>query len=197
MRSQYHGLVLLFGIMLILGGCPFGNDDDTTGDDDTGDDDDNQADDDTAADGTWMDPGTGLIWQVDWELPYVDWQTAMDSCEDLTLGGSSDWRLPSIDELRSLIRGCPALETGGSCGVHGGCLTLSCWNDDDCYHGCPLSGGSEGPGLYHPVELGVWGFVWSSSTVDDVEAEAWLLIFEAADLWNVTKTETNDYHCVR
>ncbi len=40
MRSQYHGLVLLFGIMLALGGCPVGSDDDTAADDDCALDDD-------------------------------------------------------------------------------------------------------------------------------------------------------------
>jgi len=198
MRSQYHGLVLLLGIMLVLGGCPPGSDDDTAGDDDTGDDDDNQADDDTAAaDGTWMDPSTGLIWQVEWAMPYLDWQGAIDYCEDLTLGGSSDWRLPSIDELRSLIRGCPALETGGSCGVHGGCLTLSCHNDD-CHYGCNANQGPGPAGLYHPVELGFWeGWIWSSSAVEDVEAEAWVIFFLPIDLWNNPKDSMSEFHCVR
>ncbi len=48
---------------------------------------------------------TGLMWQdnSDAETVTKDWQGAIDYCESLTLGGYSDWRLPNINELRSIV----------------------------------------------------------------------------------------------
>ena len=48
------------------------------------------------------DSVTGLQWQDD-TTPSKSWQGAIDYCEALTLGGKSDWRLPNINELTSLV----------------------------------------------------------------------------------------------
>ncbi|MDX2345240.1 MAG: DUF1566 domain-containing protein [Acidimicrobiia bacterium] len=54
-------------------------------------------------DGTISDGATGLTWlQADNGETY-DWDGALDYCESLTLGGSSDWRLPNIKELHSIV----------------------------------------------------------------------------------------------
>jgi len=64
-------------------------------------------------DGTITDAVTGLTWQKspdtdgDGDIDVADKltrQEALDYCENLSLGGHSDWRLPSIKELYSLIR---------------------------------------------------------------------------------------------
>ena len=52
--------------------------------------------------GTITDSDTGLIWQQN-STKTNSWQSSIDSCNSLTHGGSADWRLPSIDELQSLI----------------------------------------------------------------------------------------------
>jgi hypothetical protein len=48
---------------------------------------------------TWKDPGTGLEWTRKEENLGLNWNAAADYCEKLRLGGYSDWRLPTIDEL--------------------------------------------------------------------------------------------------
>ena len=48
------------------------------------------------------DTKTGLMWQDDAVMHY-DWNTAITACENLTLGGYSDWRLPNIRELKSIV----------------------------------------------------------------------------------------------
>lgn len=45
-----------------------------------------------------------LQWQDDAVGSTMKWEEAIDYCENtLTLGGYSDWRLPSINELRSIV----------------------------------------------------------------------------------------------
>jgi len=64
--------------------------------------------------GTISDNNTGLMWQ---EIPSsegFDWQAAKDYCENLTLGGFDDWRMPTAKELYSISdfsEGWPYLDT--------------------------------------------------------------------------------------
>ena len=57
---------------------------------------------DLAAGLIWRDPDTGLIWQKRDNGFDVNWDYATETCADLDLGGHTDWRLPSIDELESI-----------------------------------------------------------------------------------------------
>jgi hypothetical protein len=50
--------------------------------------------------GYWADPATGSMWAVKDNGENVNWHRAMKYCSDLRLGGYSDWRLPTIDELQ-------------------------------------------------------------------------------------------------
>ena len=122
---------------------------------------------------TWTDPNSGLTWQVtptggDYEM---EWSDAKAHCTGLSLNGGG-WRLPTIGEFRTLIRGCPATEDGGSCNVQEGvCLASSC-QDGSC-NGCS---GDEGPadGCYWPDEMeGQCTWYWSSSAVEDDDGVAW------------------------
>jgi len=49
------------------------------------------------------DSVTGLQWQDDAIGTSTTWQDAIDRCENLTLDGLSDWRLPNINELKSIV----------------------------------------------------------------------------------------------
>ena len=49
-----------------------------------------------------MDMATGLMWQGNY-VTQKTWQQALAYCEGLNYGGFSDWRLPNINELKSLI----------------------------------------------------------------------------------------------
>lgn len=64
--------------------------------------------------GTITDNATGLLWQkcsmgqandatCSGAVTTAAWAAAMSYCETLTLGGRSDWRLPSATELRGLV----------------------------------------------------------------------------------------------
>jgi hypothetical protein len=54
-------------------------------------------------DGTVTDTSTGLMWQQDIAPGTYTWQQALAYCDNLTLGGYSDWRLPTWKELLSIV----------------------------------------------------------------------------------------------
>jgi hypothetical protein len=56
-----------------------------------------------AATGIVSDSVTHLEWQDDAVGSTMTWQSAIDTCENLTLGNYDDWRLPNINELKSII----------------------------------------------------------------------------------------------
>jgi len=71
-------------------------------------------------DGTVTDNVTGLMWPKDstglgcWNGQTATWTEAIDYCEVLDFAGYTDWRLPNIRELASLInygRVGPAIDT--------------------------------------------------------------------------------------
>ncbi|GAB5417536.1 MAG: hypothetical protein Crog4KO_08080 [Crocinitomicaceae bacterium] len=54
-------------------------------------------------DGTVSDIATGLMWQKADDGNTYDWENALDYAESLTLAGYSDWRLPNMKELHSIV----------------------------------------------------------------------------------------------
>ncbi|MGD9731581.1 MAG: DUF1566 domain-containing protein [Desulfamplus sp.] len=53
--------------------------------------------------GTVTDSATGLMWQQDTSDNYMTWEEALSYCKNLNLGGYSDWRLPTIRELKTIV----------------------------------------------------------------------------------------------
>ncbi len=67
-------------------------------------------------DGTVTDTSAGLMWQQDTDASVdgMTWYQALSHCENSTLAGYTDWRLPTQKELRSLVdhsRYNPAIDT--------------------------------------------------------------------------------------
>lgn len=54
-------------------------------------------------DGTLTDMVTGLMWQQTGPAEPMNWQEALAYCEALEFAGHSDWRLPDVNELQSLV----------------------------------------------------------------------------------------------
>ena len=63
----------------------------------------NENDPTTAEDDTVIDPNTGLMWQRFVVQGPMSWLQALAYCENLTLTGYDDWRLPDRHELQSLV----------------------------------------------------------------------------------------------
>jgi hypothetical protein len=173
------------------------DDDDSVDDDDSEmDDDDSTGDDDDASPGdVWTDSTTGLMWQ-NGNDNQLNWTDAIAYCHDLDWGGYDDWHLPTISELRSLIRGCEATASGGACGITDSCTAYdTCW-DEVCWSCDEWQGPANG--IFWPSELiGTGGWYWSSSDVSDYDNWAWAIPFWGGDIDGYDTTLAVYVRCVR
>jgi hypothetical protein len=149
--------------------------------------------------GGWLDPSSGLCWQNPSSPSSMSWSAATGYCATGEFGGAApgSWHLPTIDELRSLVRGCSRIETGGACGVTDDCLEYACWMLTSCME-CLAGAGPAAGGAFWPDELAgtVWWY-WSSSSFADDPSRAWFLTYYGADIsWDV-KTSLGYVRCVR
>ena len=72
----------------------------------------------SAAGSTVLDQGTGLEWQKSDDATPRTWQEALAYCENLSIDSKTDWRLPNIRELKSLVdvsRYYPAIDPALPC----------------------------------------------------------------------------------
>ncbi|MDP8223223.1 MAG: DUF1566 domain-containing protein [Candidatus Lernaella stagnicola] len=201
-KTVFFLALIMFTACVVIVACSSGDDDDDDDDavdddatdDDTGDD-DTSGDDDVSGD-TWTDSSSGLTWSVTPSSDWMTWEEAISYCENLSLGGHDDWRLPTISELRSLIRGCDATVTGGVCAVTDGCTDSGCWNDP-----CAGCAEGQGPGLdgaYWPNEMsGNIGWHWSSSAVTDDGTLAWAVNFYSGYVGSDYTDVENPAWCAR
>jgi len=88
--------------------------------------------------GVCTDQRSGLMWLGmpvgcnGGNITSFDRSSAASACDDPAVGVLpdapvyDDWRLPTLTELSTLIRGCPRNEPGGSCPLGDDCLDPSC-----------------------------------------------------------------------
>lgn len=155
--------------------------------------------DDTAS----VDPNlvfTDPVARLQWQRVPPDDQTVTEAytyCEENQAGlPGLGWHLPSIDELRTLIVGCPAVAADGECGVTEACLSLAdCWTNA-CWS-CPLG---EGPadGCYRPADLeGDCAAYWSLDPVQDQGGRGWFVNFRRGGVHHDLVENPSGVRCVR
>lgn len=144
-----------------------------------------------------IDNKTGLMWQRTRADDTMNHNDAIEYCKDLSLGGYSDWRLPSISELKTLIVGC---QSGtDACKVSDDCLS------SNCYSGSCQCAGIKGPGEggYY-WQKSVWQgvgrrpYFWSSSVLSGDSSGAWGVGFDFGSVdYMYHRNKDNDVRCVR
>jgi hypothetical protein len=178
-------------------------DSDTDGDTDSDSDSDTDVD-ACSASGTWYDWETGLCWQNPPSVDSFNWNNAATYCNDLSLGGYDDWRLPMIQELISLLRGCVGGTATGDlstsdCGVSDpDCLEDACC-DGACDSCDALGGPDDDPaGCYWDPALAgnCWGY-WSSSSYATNVSYAWGVSFNGGYVDFDDKSLAGYARCVR
>ena len=212
------------------------SDADADADVDTDADADTDTETETASEGEWCDEETELCWQNPPENVLMSWyhaagephitlnpNGAIDYCGDLVWAGHSSWRLPEIDELIGLLRGCDwgiatGDETGSSCGVSDPeCLDFECYSTPSCQACEPLKGpDNDPPGCYWAPELQGpcphpdpgppapdprLAFYWSSSPWHDnpapPKAYSWLALFSGGTVSGHERQKERSVRCVR
>ncbi len=139
---------------------------------------------------------SGLTWMVNPPKENVDWQQAVEFCDELELDGHTDWRLPTISELRTLILGWPNTVQGGPCGVTDDCLKPDCYTNH-C-EGSMFDKGPTNDCFWVAGLRGSCSMYWSFSVVDGDESSVWNVNFFNGYVDDVNKDQTNyNVRCVR
>jgi hypothetical protein len=96
-----------------------------------------------------VDPKTGYGWiDLSKNIGSSTLADAQGQCESFSIGGLGNWRVPTIDEARTLAAGCPATASGGTCPIHdASCLTQQCGYGKDAE--CESCKAGDGPGADH------------------------------------------------
>jgi hypothetical protein len=120
--------------------------------------------------GVWHDEVSGHCWENPAPGGLTDGWGASNYCEELELDGHSDWQLPDVDALRSLIP-CE------------GCVGDGPGND-----GCYWPGAVGGPCGVH---------YWSSSWLPENSTFVWYVDYENASVGFVHKENVGYVRCIR
>ncbi|RBP79028.1 DUF1566 domain-containing protein [Marinomonas rhizomae] len=124
----------------------------------------------TNGDGTVTDKATGLMWQSADDNVRRNWQDSLSYAENAEVAGYSDWRMPNIKELQSIVK------YGGEVGS---------WPAIDTRY-FTLSGDNT---INDP------SWVWSSTTQGDFKYTAAYISFsKALSKKNSSATEYYDWH---
>ena len=127
------------------------------------------------------DSENSLIWSGKTTATY-NWNDSKKYCENQGNG----WRLPTIDELRTLIQNCSETAAEGACKVKAGCLKESCYETNFCLSkNCP----TRNDGSYS--RLGDSEYLWSSSEMEGNANRAWYINFKFAAIGSSDKSRSD------
>jgi flagellar biosynthesis GTPase FlhF len=123
----------------------------------------------------------GLMWE---KTHAMNWNDAMEYAKNLQFGGYSDWRLPTVDELKEVVRSC-----GGTPAEYNDKNSSSIIDKNianSSYRSCYKNKGFEDNCLY-----------WSCASVSGRTKYAWIVYFGFGDVGNGNKDYDYSLRCVR
>lgn len=133
----------------------------------------------------------GLQWS-DKAQQQMNWNDAINYCKNLNEQGHSDWRLPNIDELRTLIINHDGTKTGGTCKISekSGKLSSNDISIVDCAYGRTGNNFSK---------LGDSDWFWSSSLMSDNKHYAFRVFFTEGNILQGSNDDLfkHNVRCVR
>lgn len=121
----------------------------------------------------------GLYWSD--VSRYLRWEKSVEYCENL------EGRLPTISELRTLIKDCQMTETDGACKITDECLSFTNCYDDNLCGGCGQSNYSV---------FGYDGTFWSSSEMPDDTVNVWVVDFDYGNIYNYYTDTTQPFAAI-
>ena len=133
------------------------------------------------------------------------WQTAVNYCNNYTEGGLTGWRLPNIDELKTLLINADKILTECDLSETNNCLSMSnCWSCETCMetgtaatsgNTCSNWGTSYSDGRYSKFKETGW--FWSSSTQSANSNNAFGISFNVGGISDYARSYDHDVRCVR
>ena len=124
----------------------------------------------------------------------MDWDSAVSYCDNLDMIGYTDWRLPTIDELRTLVRSCSNTQTDGACAISDpNALAYGNYVANNCQ--CEPVENNEG--LYSIFGDNDTVTLWSSSEYTSVADFAWYLDFANAGVSSHSMSGSYNVRCAR
>jgi hypothetical protein len=145
----------------------------------------------------WVDNATDILWSRAAAPTVVNAADAQSFCASLDQCGFSDWRVPSVLELRTIIDGCTATNVAGSCPLGTTCNASSC-NQSSC-NGCSWGSGPSAGGCYLESELvsDCSASYLSSTPDDDNSVQAWSVDFADGSISSEPVTNAQAVRCLR
>lgn len=143
---------------------------------------------------SWRDEATGLLWQNPPAYDPMNYQVAELFCENLIVTPYDNWRLPTIDELRTLVLGCDTLEY---CGVTGICTDPDPCRNSAC-DGCAIEAGPNN-GCYYMMELSQingCASYFSSTKRAVMPLSLWTLTFNTGAILSSSATNSKLVRCI-
>jgi hypothetical protein len=121
----------------------------------------------------------------------MTWDAAVQHCATLSYGAHSDWRLPLVTELMSLVRGCPNI---GTCAITEQCETTRC--DINTCNDCAYYAGPSNR-CYWPSEMkGDCSSYWSATNTYTT-TRAYYVVFYLGNVYEYLKSDEFPARCVR
>jgi len=133
----------------------------------------------------------GLFWS-ERSSYFMAWQEAVGYCEVLEEGEYADWRLPTINELRTIIINCPDTMPEGACKVS----DPDCLIEDCHWEKCSCNGDGDS---FSALGDGSIRTLWSSSFSPSpfYSSHAWVVSFAHDSIYSSDKDNYESVRCVR